>query len=91
MGEVLDLTDDEEESKLTHSKKPPFFIHSYGWKMEVFAFPGPEMDYISAALTPETEEIKNLSGHADIDTTQHYLHVQREIKERAADRLNQVF
>ena len=39
----------------------------------------------------DIETIKNLSGHADIDMTQHYLHVQREIKERAADRLNQVF
>ena len=39
----------------------------------------------------DIETIKSLSGHADIDMTQHYLHVQKEIKERAADRLNQVF
>jgi site-specific recombinase XerD len=32
-----------------------------------------------------------MTGHADIDMTQHYLHVQREVKEVAADKLDCLF
>jgi hypothetical protein len=35
--------------------------------------------------------IQSMTGHADIDMTQHYLHVQKEVKEVAADKLNCLF
>ena len=46
--------------------------------------------YISQlqAMGVDMETIQSLSGHADVDMTQHYLHVQREVKESAANKLN---
>ena len=43
------------------------------------------------ALGVEIETIKSLSGHADIDMTEHYLHVQSEVKADAAKKLDKLF
>ena len=37
------------------------------------------------------ETIQSLTGHADVDMTEHYLHVQKEVKEDAAQKLNSLF
>ena len=37
------------------------------------------------------ETIQSLSGHADVDMTEHYLHVQRDVKENAVNQLNHLF
>ena len=37
------------------------------------------------------ETIQCLTGHADVDMTEHYLHVQREVKENAVKKLNALF
>lgn len=42
------------------------------------------------AMGVEIETIKSLSGHAEIDMTEHYLHVQQEVKTLAVDRLNRL-
>ena len=36
------------------------------------------------------ETIRYLSGHAEIDMTQHYLHIQPEVKTAAVSVLNQL-
>ena len=43
------------------------------------------------AMGVPIETIQSLTGHADIDMTQHYLHVQREVRDNAASRLNELF
>ena len=45
---------------------------------------------LQAASVP-LETIQSMTGHADIDMTQHYLHVQREVKEVAAGKLDSLF
>ena len=35
--------------------------------------------------------IQSLTGHADVDMTEHYLHVQKEVKENAAKKLDSLF
>ena len=37
------------------------------------------------------ETIQSLTGHADVDMTEHYLHVQKEVKENAAKKLDSLF
>ena len=37
------------------------------------------------------ETIQSLTGHADVDMTEHYLHVQKEVKEDAAQKLDSLF
>ena len=37
------------------------------------------------------ETIQSLTGHADVDMTEHYLHVQKEVKEDATQKLNSLF
>lgn len=37
------------------------------------------------------ETIQSLTGHADVDMTEHYLHVQKEVKENAAGKLDALF
>ena len=37
------------------------------------------------------ETIQSLSGHADVDMTEHYLHVQKDVKESAVNQLNHLF
>lgn len=37
------------------------------------------------------ETIQSLTGHADVDMTEHYLHVQREVEENAAGKLDTLF
>ncbi len=37
------------------------------------------------------ETIQSLTGHADVDMTEHYLHVQKEVKENAAGKLDAQF
>ena len=39
----------------------------------------------------DIDTIKSLVGHADIQMTEHYLHVQSEVKERAVQQLNSLF
>ncbi len=49
--------------------------------------------YIShlQAMGVDMETIQSLSGHADIDMTEHYLHVQSEVKTMAVSKLNDIF
>lgn len=49
--------------------------------------------YIShlQAMGVDMETIQSLSGHADIDMTEHYLHVQQEVKTSAVAKLNEMF
>lgn len=49
--------------------------------------------YIShlQAIGVDMETIQSLSGHADMDMTEHYLHVQPEVKQTAASKLNSIF
>ena len=49
--------------------------------------------YIShlQAMGVDMETIQSLSGHADIDMTEHYLHVQTEVKTSAVAKLNDMF
>ena len=37
------------------------------------------------------ETIQSLTGHADVDMTEHYQHVQKEVKENAAKKLDSLF
>ncbi len=37
------------------------------------------------------ETIQSLTGHADADMTEHDLHVQKEVKENAAGKLDALF
>ena len=43
------------------------------------------------ALGVAIETIQSLVGHADIDMTKHYLHVQEPIRQEAIDRFDQAF
>ncbi|MDL2236784.1 site-specific integrase [Christensenellaceae bacterium OttesenSCG-928-K19] len=43
------------------------------------------------SLGVDMEVIKELSGHAEIDMTEKYLHIQREAKEQAAKRFSEAF
>ena len=37
------------------------------------------------------ETIQALVGHAEIDMTEHYLHVQKKVKENAVEKLDSLF
>ena len=39
------------------------------------------------AVGVDMETIQSIAGHAQMDMTEHYLHVQKTIKERAVERL----
>ena len=39
----------------------------------------------------DIQTIQSLSGHADIDMTEHYLHVQDEVKVSAVAKLDRIF
>lgn len=43
------------------------------------------------ALGVPIETIRGIVGHADTDMTQHYLHVQKEVKEAAAEKFSDYF
>ena len=43
------------------------------------------------AMGVSIETIQSLTGHADVDMTKHYLHVQKEVKENAVSQLNSLF
>lgn len=43
------------------------------------------------ALGVDLETIKSIVGHADIDMTEHYLHVQEPIRQDAIDRFFKEF
>lgn len=43
------------------------------------------------ALGVDLATIQSLVGHADVDMTEHSLHVQKEVKEDAAQKLNSLF
>lgn len=43
------------------------------------------------ALGVDLATIQSIVGHADLDMTKHYLHVQREVQERAVERFSDVF
>lgn len=45
---------------------------------------------LQAAGVP-LETIQNLSGHAKLNMTEHYLHIQQEVKKKAVDQLNGLF
>ena len=46
---------------------------------------------ILAELELDMETIMDIVGHEDIDMTRHYLHVQKSIRENAAERLSTRF
>ena len=43
------------------------------------------------AMGVSIETIQSLAGHADVDMTKHYLHVQTDVKENAVSQLNSIF
>ena len=43
------------------------------------------------AMGVSIETIQSLTGHADVDMTKHYLHVQTDVKENAVSHLNSLF
>ena len=43
------------------------------------------------ALGVDLATIQSIVGHADIDMTKHYLHVQRDVQERAIQRFSEMF
>ena len=43
------------------------------------------------ALGVDMETIKSIVGHADLDMTRHYLHVQEPIRQAAVQKLNDTF
>ena len=43
------------------------------------------------ALGVDLATIQSIVGHADIDMTKHYLHVQREVQEEAIERFSKAF
>jgi len=43
------------------------------------------------ALGVDLATIQSIVGHADIDMTKHYLHVQREVQEEAIERFSEAF
>jgi site-specific recombinase XerD len=43
------------------------------------------------ALGVDMETIKSIVGHADLDMTRHYLHVQEPIRQAAVQKLNEAF
>ena len=43
------------------------------------------------ALGVDIETIKSIVGHADIDMTEHYLHVQEPIRQAAVARFSEAF
>ena len=43
------------------------------------------------ALGVDMETIQSMVGHADIEMTQHYLHVQEEVRQAAAEKFSRTF
>ena len=43
------------------------------------------------ALGVDLATIQSMVGHADLDMTQHYLHVQSPIKQKAVEAFNEAF
>ena len=43
------------------------------------------------ALGVELATIQSMVGHADLDMTQHYLHVQSPVKQKAVESFNKAF
>ena len=43
------------------------------------------------ALGVDLETIKSIVGHADLDMTKHYLHVQEPIRQAAVEKFNEAF
>ena len=43
------------------------------------------------ALGVDMETIQSMVGHADIEMTQHYLHVQEEVRQAAAEKFSKTF
>ena len=43
------------------------------------------------ALGVDLATIQSIVGHADVDMTKHYLHVQRDVQERAIQRFSEMF
>lgn len=43
------------------------------------------------ALGVDMETIQSLVGHADIEMTQHYLHVQEEVRQAAVKKFSKAF
>lgn len=43
------------------------------------------------ALGVDLSTIQSIVGHADVDMTQHYLHVQESIRQDAIDRFSKAF
>ena len=43
------------------------------------------------ALGVDMETIQSMVGHADIEMTQHYRHVQEEVRQAAAEKFSKTF
>ena len=43
------------------------------------------------ALGVSVETIQSIVGHADMDMTRHYLHVQENVRKEAVDRFSEAF
>ena len=43
------------------------------------------------ALGVDLQTIQSIVGHADVEMTEHYLHVQEEVRQRAIDRFSRAF
>jgi len=71
-----------------------FILHSFCQPGKLFQV---SMRYFISSLSQlqalgvDMETIQSMVGHADIEMTQHYLHVQEEVRQAAAEKFSKTF